>query len=176
MRITLSPLTNVAFEIIEELNNSVNAVFHCPTEIKTSSSDLVQAYNAQRRQYLSSELLVSLNKAKRDADERIVGIVDVDLYTPGLDFVFGEADVISGIAIVSLYRLKQEYYGLPPDKALFLTRASKEIVHEIGHTFGLKHCTDTKCVMHFSNCLADTDWKETNFCSKCCPQLEFLIQ
>jgi len=46
-------------------------------------------------------------------------------------------------------------------------RAVKEAVHELGHTFGLDHCSDPRCVMHFSNMLADTDRKGREFCPSC---------
>ena len=91
----------------------------------------------------------------------------MDIYASGLNFVFGEADPSSGVAVVSLWRLRQERHGLPEDKNLFRQRALKEAVHELGHIFGLSHCPDLRCVMHFSNSLADTDRKEPNFCSKC---------
>jgi archaemetzincin len=171
VKITLKPLGNIADEIMEELKDRVGGIFHCPIEIKAGFSDLVQAYNPERKQYFSSKLLASLKKSQRE--ERVVGIADVDLYVPRLNFVFGEADIVSGTAIVSLCRLKQEYYGLAPDEALFLGRATKEIVHELGHTFGLGHCPNSKCVMHFSNSLADTDLKEANFCSSCRPKIIF---
>lgn len=169
MKITLKPLGDVADEIIDKLEDRVGGIFHCPVEITAGFSDLAQAYNPERKQYLSSKLLASLGKSERE--ERVVGIADVDLYVPRLNFVFGEADVISGTAIVSLYRLRQEYYGLAPDEALFLERATKEIVHELGHTFGLGHCPNNKCVMHFSNSLADTDLKESHFCNMCRPKI-----
>jgi archaemetzincin len=171
VKITLKPLGNIADEIMEELRDRVGGIFHCPVEIKAGFSDLAQAYNPQRKQYFSSKLLASLKKSERN--ERVVGIADVDLYVPRLNFVFGEADIVSGAAIVSLYRLRQEYYGLAPDEALFLERATKEIVHELGHTFGLGHCPNNKCVMHFSNSLADTDLKGASFCSSCRPKIIF---
>jgi archaemetzincin len=169
VKITLKPLGNTADEIMEKLRDKVGGIFHCPVEIKTGFSDLAQAYNPERKQYLSSKLLASLGKS--EGDERVVGIADVDLYVPRLNFVFGEADMVSGTAIVSLCRLRPEYYGLAMDEALFLERATKEIVHEVGHTFGLGHCPNTKCVMHFSNSLADTDLKEAHFCNKCRPKI-----
>ena len=169
MKITLKLLGDIADEIMERLKDEVGGIFHCPVEIKAGFSDLVQAYNPERRQYLSSKLLDSLKKSERE--ERVIGIADVDLYVPRLNFVFGEADIISGTAIVSLCRLRPEYYGLASDEALFLERATKEIVHELGHTFGLGHCSNNKCVMHFSNSLADTDVKEAHFCNKCRPKI-----
>ena len=171
MKITLKPLSDIAGEVMDELRDRVNSVFHCPVEISTGFSHLAQAYNPERKQYLSSKLLASLNALTKERDARVVGITDVDLYAPRLNFVFGEADIVSETAVVSLCRLRQEYYGLAPDKNLFLRRATKEIVHELGHTFGLRHCSNTKCVMHFSNSLADTDYKEASFCSKCQPKV-----
>ena len=175
MKIALKPLGEVENEIVKELGQEVYRIFRCPVEVKTGFSYLAHTYNPERRQYLSSSLLTSLETSERERDEKVVGIVDVDLYVPRLNFVFGEADISSGTAIVSLCRLRQEYYGLPPDKKLFLERATKEIVHELGHTFGLEHCSNTRCVMHFSNCLADTDWKEASFCPKCHPKIMPLI-
>jgi len=163
----------MADEMMEELRDRVGGIFHCPTEIKAGFSDLAQAYDSQRKQYLSSKLLASLGESERE--ERVVGIADVDIYVPRLNFVFGEADIVSGTAIVSLCRLRQEYYGLALDEALFLERATKEIVHELGHTFGLEHCSNNKCVMHFSNSLADTDLKEASFCPKCRPKIMPMI-
>ena len=154
---------------MEELKDRIGGVFHCPVEIEAGINDLSQAYNSERKQYLSSRSLASLKKTGQD--ERVVGIVDIDLFVPSLKFVFGEADMASGTAIVSLYRLHQEYYGLVPDNTVFIERATKEVVHELGHTFGLGHCNNNKCVMHFSNSLADTDLKETYFCNKCRPKI-----
>lgn len=88
-------------------------------------------------------------------------VTDVDLYAERLNFVFGQAEMGGGIAVISLNRLRSD------DSRLFLMRALKEVLHELGHGTGLGHCDDTGCVMHFSNTLADTDRKGPGYCEAC---------
>lgn len=169
MKITFEPLGNIADGITETLKDRVGHIFGCPTETGSGFADLARAYDPDRKQYLSSKLLALLRKP--EGNERVVGIAEVDLYVPRLHYVFGEADPLSRTAIVSLCRLRQEYYGLEPDDAILSERAVKEIVHELGHTFGLVHCPGNRCVMHFSNSLADTDLKKAQFCGRCRPKI-----
>jgi archaemetzincin len=171
VKITLKPIGDIDNNILEELKERLNQTFGRHVEIIPEADNLERAYNSKRQQYLALELLDKLKKSGVAKDEKVLGIVDVDLYAPGLSFIFGQADITSGVALISLCRLRQEYYGLPPDDTLFLDRAAKEAVHELGHTFGLGHCKNTRCVMHFSNSLADTDLKQIAFCGKCRPKL-----
>jgi len=171
MKITLKPIGDIDKTALEKLKERLEQTFGCPVEIVLQDFNLEKAYDSRRKQYLATKLLSQLNKAGMAKDERVLGIVDIDLYAAGLNFIFGQADIATGTAVISLYQLRQEYYGMPPNEALFLDRALKEAVHELGHTFGLEHCSNEKCVMHFSNSLADTDWKQAAFCSRCRPKL-----
>ncbi len=126
------------------------------------------AYGSTRRQYNSSRVLARMSDFVEDRDaDRVLGITDVDLYVPHLNFVFGEAECPGRFAIISLSRLKPGFYGQPPNRALYHERSVKEAVHEIGHTLGLQHCRNPKCVMYFSNSILDTDLKGATFCERC---------
>ena len=160
------PFGTIRKEVLVFLQNELSRTFGFDVRIAREEPIPQYAFNPKRNQYHSTKILEKL-KGLRTKDERLLGIVDVDLYVPELNFVFGEADVSYGVCIISLVRLRQEFYGLPKNENLFLERALKEAVHEIGHTYRLGHCGDTRCIMHFSNSLQDTDIKGPDFCPRC---------
>ena len=126
-------------------------------------------YDKNRRQYRSNHILglVQSHAAKTRVANRVLGIVDVDIFIPELNFVFGEASFPGRAALISLWRLKPEFNGAKADAELYTQRSLKEAVHEIGHTLGLRHCPRHSCVMHFSNSIFDTDKKQSLFCDEC---------
>jgi archaemetzincin len=164
-RITLLPIGAIESEILVQLQQSLEQTFAAMVEIGPQIDKPDYAYSPSRGQHLAPLILADIGEFA--AGGRMLGVADVDLYAPGLNFVFGQADIKRGIAVISLRRLRQEYYRLAQDKELFSQRAIKEAIHEIGHTYGLTHCRDEACVMHFSNSLADTDRKEACLCQKC---------
>jgi archaemetzincin len=133
--------------------------------VSPTGIDPAFAFHPERNQYHSTMLLEQL--AKMDGDELTVGIAGVDLYIPILTFVFGEAKMGAGCALVSYQRLQQEFYGLPRDNALAAARMAKEAVHEAGHAIGLTHCDDYQCVMAPSHSVEWLDLKGSAFCADC---------
>lgn len=128
----------------------------------------LDVYDLQRRQFNSSRILAKINNfSKKFGLDRVLGITDVDLFVPRLNFVFGEAEYGGRAAIISVFRLKTEFYGQNSDNRLLVERAVKEAVHEVGHILGLGHCDNPTCVMFFSNSISDTDRKGVLLCEKC---------
>jgi archaemetzincin len=117
------------------------------------------AFNGARRQYRGD---LFLKAAREKAADRVLAVTNCDLYASNLNFIFGLADAREKSAVISLFRLH-----MGADEETFHRRAVKEAVHELGHTWGLAHCQNPRCVMHFSNSLEDTDRKETEWCERC---------
>lgn len=129
------------------------------------------AYDVKRRQFKSVEIMKMLaQRAPRDAS-RVLGVTDVDLAIPMLSFLFGQAQFDGPIAVVSLCRLHQEFYGLPPQESLLRERTVKEVLHELGHTFGLVHCSDPTCAMSLATHIELVDAKAERYCTRCGMQL-----
>jgi len=125
------------------------------------------AYDTKRGQYQSVGIMKMLaDRAPRDA-ARVLGVTDVDLAIPMLSFLFGQAQLDGPVALVSLRRLRQEFYGLPADESLLRERTTKEVLHELGHTFGLVHCSEPKCAMSLATHIELVDAKAEQYCVRC---------
>lgn len=167
--IYLIPLGNgvePGFDLLEHLAATLANAFRTPCQIRPLDMALDFAFDAARGQYHSTAILQRLERSA-DLDARILGVTTADLYVPVLTFVFGEAQLDGNCAVVSAARLKEEFYGLPPNDDLLRARLVKESVHELGHTFGLRHCPDWRCVMTSSHAVERLDVKTAGFCSAC---------
>ena len=141
----------------------------CPWPIKQLDSLPFpeNSYDLQRAQYKSVEIMKAVaSHAPADA-VRILGVTEGDLAIPTLTFVFGQAQLDGRVAVVSLARLRQEFYNLPEDESLLRDRLAKEVLHELGHTFGLTHCVESKCVMSLATHIGFVDNKEQRYCGRC---------
>jgi archaemetzincin len=137
-------------------------------------ADPTEAYDSRRNQYHSTRLLVQLEKQIQTLQaDKILGVASFDLYTPNLNFVFGEARLPGRVGVISTFRLKPESSD---QTGMLHSRVVKEAVHEIGHMIGLSHCSDASCVMHFSERLADTDLKSPDLCRNCNSQLRVRVE
>lgn len=127
------------------------------------------AYDPSRKQY-SAEAILAYVSGKIVLDKSVecaLAIVDADIYSQGTDFVFGASAPSKAIAVVSIARLRNEFYSLKPDNALFLERVAKEALHQLGCVMRLKYCPDRRCVMSLSNDIKALDKARCIYCPEC---------
>jgi archaemetzincin len=153
------------------LEAGIRKTFGMATRFADLGVDLASTYDGVRGQYNSSGILLQL-LAHPPADAvKVLGVVETDLFIPILTFVFGEAQLDGLCSVVSLHRLNNAYYGMPPDEKLLTDRLVKESIHELGHTFGLVHCSSPGCVLNASTYVEDIDQKSDEFCDTCREEL-----
>jgi archaemetzincin len=165
--ISLVPIGRIERDHLELLGEQLASRMQAACLIQPQRQNGEFAYNRARGQYHSTEILKRLVQDPHTESWRILGVTDLDLYIPILTFVFGEAQLSAAAALVSTHRLRPEFYGMPQDPELLQERLLKEALHELGHTFGLRHCSDYLCVMSSSHSAERIDLKQAEFCTAC---------
>jgi len=178
LNIEILPLGSIQRPLLQELSRRLADVY-APLVGSCSIGAALEvrsvAYDKLRRQHRSDVLLDHLKlKLTNVVEDKILAIADFDLFVPSLNFVFGQAQCPGNFAIISVRRLDPAFYGEPSNYDVLLVRATKEAVHELGHTFGLPHCPSPSCVMRFSNSIVEVDEKSSNLCHSCRGKLKSL--
>jgi len=166
-KLSLVPIGTVPDDLLDWLDDRLEAILSVDTVVEEQIPLPEEGYDPGRNQYVGGAMFKALRRRPDPQTNRTLGLTSEDCYASGLNFVFGQANMRTGLAFVALPRLRPSFYGLPPDRELFRKRVLKECVHELGHTLGLTHCQNPRCVMHFSNRLQDTDVKDVDFCLRC---------
>jgi archaemetzincin len=159
-------------EILERISPDISREFSFPVRTKSGNLDLSEFYDPSRRQYNGTTLLTKINTEFATDSTKTLGLFNIDLFIPILTYIFGQAFLNGRIGIASIYRLSNERYGIRTDDTILLERFRKETIHELGHMFGLIHCSDPVCVMRSSTYVEDIDQKGQALCSLCRMQLK----
>ncbi|HEY5124556.1 MAG TPA: archaemetzincin family Zn-dependent metalloprotease [Ignavibacteria bacterium] len=167
MDIFIAPVVFSNRELFDTLIKNLERVFHKPIKQLTLDIDTDKLYSVDRRQYYSTGFLEQAIEQTSYINGKVLMITDLDIYVPVLTFLFGEAQLDGKHSVVSVCRLHEEFYSGTSDFNLLFERTVKEVLHEIGHNFGLIHCLDWDCVMHSSNSVEEVDIKGSEYCKKC---------
>jgi archaemetzincin len=154
-------------DFLRNVAESVKKEFLVEVNIREGHLDLSEFYDPTRRQYNGVKLVHEVENAYSSDLSKTIGLFNVDLFIPILTFIFGQAFLNGRTGIASCYRLSNERYGIQFDDRMILERFIKEVIHELGHTFGLIHCHIPTCVMRSSTYVEDIDQKGTGLCPKC---------
>jgi archaemetzincin len=170
-KIVVVPMGEVDFMIVNRLAADIGPVFHRSIDIIKGMKMPPEALNVIRNQYYAQVVLSKLERIKSNTREKVLAVCEEDLYLPDETYVLGHADLLPGTAIVSLFQIRQEFYGLPEDEAKVYPRLYKEAIHQLAHLFSLSQCRNPRCVNYFSQIMLDIDSKGEKFCDICRRQL-----
>lgn len=166
-RIAVVGLRGVADDVVAQTARHVARTFATDAEAWTRRADLEPLPPDGSERLESTDILRRLLRSVPDPQTRLLGVTETDLYLPTLSFVFGHAQLDGQVAVVSLYRLRPENQFLNPDPERVRSRLRRETSHELGHTYGLRHCTDRSCCMALSTSVDEVDTKSPEFCRTC---------
>ncbi|MEN6602775.1 MAG: archaemetzincin family Zn-dependent metalloprotease [Bryobacteraceae bacterium] len=168
------PATGAPIEMLDDLAARLARVFEISCHVLASVVEVDFAHDPIRNQHMSTSILARLAELREgelfvneSPGARLLGVTALDLFVPVLTFVFGEAQLDGRCGVVSTHRLREEHYGQPPNPELLAERLAKEAAHELGHTYGLRHCDDWSCVMASTHSVERLDLKGVEFCASC---------
>ena len=169
--IIIAPIGDFTPELLDLIRAEIKRIYAFPTEVRPLLEDLEFAFHPNRNQYHSTPILEELaRKAPADAI-KVLALVQEDLFIPILTHVYGEAQLGGKACIVSTIRLNEGHRALNNQEP-YLSRIIKEAIHELGHTFKLRHCREHTCLMHYCRNESDVDRKSDQLCRYCKVLLE----
>lgn len=169
--IIISPIGDVTLDLLDPIGKEVKRIYGYPTEILPLLDDIDFAFQPSRNQYHSTPVLERLAQNAPAEALKVLALVEVDLFIPILTHVYGEAQLGGRACIVSTIRLNEGRSYLNTQEP-FQSRIVKEAVHELGHTFNLRHCPEHTCLMHYCRNEHDVDRKSDHLCRYCKVLLE----
>ena len=172
MRVEIVPVGDIAPEVKRESSEALRSIYGCDISLADDQPLPSGAYDPGRDQYRAEEFIEIAGRVGRG--RKNIAVTDRDLYYRRRNYVFGLAYLDGNGSVISTYRLQTSTDGGFSERSasdIFADRVRKEVVHEIGHTMGLEHCDNNRCVMSFSPTVREVDRKEETMCGTCRPRL-----
>ncbi|MEJ2726168.1 MAG: archaemetzincin [Deltaproteobacteria bacterium] len=168
MTIVISPIGDLGFDdtFLARVGAEIQNTFGFPCHVLSLLEEEDLVADPSRGQVHSTPILERLAALLPNQWTKILGITRMDLFIPVLTHVYGEAQLGGKACIISTYRLGE---GLYPNTnpETYRCRIVKEAIHELGHTFNLRHCPDQTCIMHYCRTIRDVDRKLNRLCRYC---------
>ena len=161
------PLGEVCELTVKSIAAHILGYFHLDALVLPPMQHPIYAYNERRHQYDAGAIITAMESLPFPQCDKVIGVMDLDLFIPIFVHVLGEARQGGSAALVSIYRLKPSSSPSQDAQNLQMERAAKVALHELGHLYDLHHCMDRLCLMHFSGGLEDLDQTPLYLCRYC---------
>jgi len=153
--------------LLRDIAERTALVYGVAYRMATNATALPEgALEAGTGKYRADALLRELKPQRPGQGVHRLGTTDADVSIEDWNFVFGLAEMPGSTAVMSLAKLRPKQHT-PEAESLLRDRAVKIAVHELGHTFGLRHCPNERCVMSYTETAGGVDGTDETFCSKC---------
>ncbi|HHE73778.1 MAG TPA: zinc metallopeptidase, partial [Desulfobacteraceae bacterium] len=163
-RIGVIPIGDIPDIAPKVIAAHISGYLDLQTTLLGSMKNPSYALDRQRLQYNVGPIFQHLESRLFTSVDKVIGILDVDLFVPVFTHVFGEARQGGRVALISIFRLRENPMDTINDSAVALERAAKVALHELCHLYDLTHCENRQCLMHFSGSLSDLDQIPLSFC------------
>lgn len=144
-----------------------------PLRAKLTEPDQRMIDYPKHRQLRTGYIMEKMLQPALPADAAaLIAFTNEDLYPDSsMYFVFGQASLENRVGVWSLFRLDDQ-----ANFDTFLRRTMKISAHELGHMFGMRHCTKYECVMSGSNHVDETDRRPIDACPECMAKICWMMK
>lgn len=157
--------------VAPEVRDFLHAFYQLEVKTLDPEKPPPRAWKAERKQYDADVILKGLKNLLEDDALVCVALLDEDLFTPGLNFVFGEGSLAQKVGAYSFHR----FGGDDVEDALYKKRCFKLVAHEVGHILGMEHCIYYECVMNGANSLDEDDKMPLHLCPVCLEKVKWNV-